>query len=430
MTELIVSLFMTISFLLGVLLRYIPLKSVLTDRQNRILFWSYTAAAALNVVVMTLVFSVNQLNVDLLKMDLHIFSIVTTLINIAVLPKRTKEILFTYGIVMTCSYLTTFAPALATELITGLGGTGSYVVGVLAYLLSLGASYWPIRILLHKTVKPFLSVDSSQYWKTSWFIPLAIYISILMGFPDEVHTETIGHIISRLLIGAAMVMMCLDLAKGHKLLMEQKTMEKQLQNQKLLYAQMQQHVEDARRNAHDFKHFLSAVEQYVERNDREGLARYCEGLDELIQKDYQIPYTGNTAADGILYRYMRLCIQSDIRFSYAGSVKNVGIRDMDLCMLLGNALDNAYHACSKLPENRKIHVVFRTEENLFSILVQNSFDGAVLVKGEQLLSRKRENEAGLGIQSMRSVCQRYQGQLQLSWEENTFTLLAMLTPEA
>ena len=155
MTELIVSLFMTISFLLGVLLRYIPLKSVLNDRQNRILFWSYTAATALNVAVMTLVFSVNQLNVNLLKMDLHIFSIVTTLINIAVLPKRTKEILFTYGIVMTCSYLTTFAPTLATELITGLGGTGSYVVGVLAYLLSLGASYWPIRILL-RNINTFL----------------------------------------------------------------------------------------------------------------------------------------------------------------------------------------------------------------------------------------------------------------------------------
>ena len=43
-----------------------------------------------------------------------------------------------------------------------------------------------------------------------------------------------------------------------------------------------------------------------------------------------------------------------------------------------------------------------------------------------LLSRKRDNEPGVGMASMEHICHRYGGTLQHQWDEEAFTLLIML----
>lgn len=429
MIEFGISVLMTLCFVPGLLLRYVPFKSLVTPKQKRILFTAYVAVGALNILVMCLALNVLGLSSAYLKNGLMAFGLVTALINILVIRGKLWEHLFVYGIVVICSYLIASLPTLFTGLLVGLDSVQSYVVGVLSYGLFQLAFYIPVRRLLRYTVEPFLTLDSGDFWRTIWFIPVAMHLAMYLAFPDSVHTETVNHIFSRALIGAATILMCMTIAADHQRLEERKIMVEQLAAQKLHYAQLQQKVEDARASHHDFKHHIAAIQRFMDTDDKEDLQEYCNELLARSSTEAQIPYTGNAAADGVLYRYMQLCYERQIPFSCVGKIKSTGIADMDICVLLGNALDNAFNGCLTVTDHPSISVIAQTEAQMLSILVRNTFDGQVKTKDDVLLSRKRENAPGIGMQSMKSVCERYGGMLQTQWTQDTFTVLFVLPIE-
>ena len=99
---------------------------------------------------------------------------------------------------------------------------------------------------------------------------------------------------------------------------------------------------------------------------------------------------------------------------------------MDLCVLLGNALDNAFTACLTSNEQKSISLIAQSEENVLSIVIQNTFDGKMDVEKDVIFSRKRDKEQGVGLKSMKEICDKYQGTMETKWDESKFTLLIML----
>ena len=52
--------------------------------------------------------------------------------------------------------------------------------------------------------------------------------------------------------------------------------------------------------------------------------------------------------------------------------------------------------------------------------MDNRFDGTLLQEGKEILSRKEGGGHGIGISSVRSVCEKYGGSLQLKTEGDMF----------
>lgn len=109
----------------------------------------------------------------------------------------------------------------------------------------------------------------------------------------------------------------------------------------------------------------------------EKLHQFCNELFQQYKPYEELPYTDNASADGILYRYMTLAKRHQIRFQMTGTFCNADISDLDLCVLLGIALDNALNACQTIPDQRFITVTVQQDHNTTAILVQNSFDGKI-----------------------------------------------------
>ena len=126
-----------------------------------------------------------------------------------------------------------------------------------------------------------------------------------------------------------------------------------------------------------------------------------------IRKIYpEIPYTGNAAADGVLYHYACIAKEKRISFKVYCKLDGLSISDTDLCCLLGNALDNAVNACETYNGERYIMISSEKNRDMLMLTIDNSFDGIVERKGEKILSRKRENKEGIGIRSMRQICEK------------------------
>ena len=107
------------------------------------------------------------------------------------------------------------------------------------------------------------------------------------------------------------------------------------------------------------------------------------------------------------------------------------IEDMDLCILLGNALDNAYEACQRITDNtleKVIQLTMKYRENQLFIQLQNSYNVATLKKrtGQYSSSKEDVQVHGLGIGNMKTVADKYNGILTVQPKEDYFELDIMI----
>ena len=66
-----------------------------------------------------------------------------------------------------------------------------------------------------------------------------------------------------------------------------------------------------------FRHQVAAIKGFLDKNDMEGLRGYCDDLELEEMGKVTIPYTGNAAADGVLYHYGCIARAKISSFPYA-----------------------------------------------------------------------------------------------------------------
>lgn len=429
MRFLIVSMCIAPCYIPGILLRYVPFADLVEKKEKRRLCLLYLVCFVVNMLALSVAFSCFGITMKVIRYDIPAFGGAVTLINIWRIPGRTKEHLFVSGISLICTSLLISATLFLGAQIWGQETVESFFLGNLIDMALLFISYWPLKQLLNKTVKPFFAYDAKEYWSGVWVMPIAMYFAMFLNTPDEEQIASVGYLISRVLIAVATLSTCYGIVQDHKRLEEKAAMADQLNMQKVYYARLEERVADARRISHDFKHHISAIQHYIDTDDKDGLQSYCWELGNRPVSGVKIPYTGNRAVDGVIYRYAQLAKERDIEFEYFGSIQNCAIPNVELCVLLGNALDNALTGCMTISKNRYIKIIMQSEEHLTSIVVNNSFDGVVLRKGDALYSRKRENEPGIGMSSMRSICEKYDADMDTKWDDNSFTVLFVIPVE-
>lgn len=417
-----------ICMLLGSRLRYAPFKEVLTSKQHKLITTFHGILAVLQMTIMAVLILVfgSDIILPLTRVSAIVFAVISFAFNMFTIKKWRLEQFFVGGVVFTCNYALMSIPNLIGSLLPDIGDMVHFFVIEDLYLLVLIITHIPLYRLLTGTVSPFLKMDIGNYWNTIWFIPLALFGTRLVALGQKDFQGSISRFICDMLTAVIIILMCKSIAADHVRMRERQIVDEQLAAQKLHYAKLKFRVEDARRTKHDFKHHITAIHHYMDIDDIEGLRSYCNELMEQHSEQNKIPYTGNAAADGVIYHYMSLAQEKKAELHYSGAIHSDGISDTDLCALLGNALDNALQGCMTVQEGRSINIICQSEEHLLSIAVRNTFDGRVDRSEKGVLSRKRENRTGVGLMSMGDICKKYGGSLETSWDDRTFTLMVLL----
>lgn len=428
MLNVLAAVLITLCLSFGVPLRYVPFASLVTAGQKRRLYLCYVLLMVVNAAVLTAAMFLwgEMAAFNYLRFGGIVYAAIVTTVNILVIRGRLREHLFVFGVVLTCNYLAMSVPNYVVALLPGLNITAQLFVVLGVYFAVLLLTHWPFQKLLCNTVEPFLQLNNGEYWNTIWFMPIAFFGTKFLSLGGEHNSGGVLQLLSSLLYIFVIVLMCLSITAAHERMRERQLVDKQLAGQKVHYAELKARVEETRKARHDFKHYIAAIRHYMDIDDKEGLRRYCDELVGYTDEEGRIPYTGNVAADGVLYHYIQLSKREHIDFKYFGTIHSHGIADVDLSALLGNALDNAFAGCLTIPQGREITLVSQSEKQLLSIVVRNTFDGTVEQSEEGLLSRKRKNSRGVGIASMRSICERYGGSMDLRWDEHSFTIVFVL----
>lgn len=418
--------FCTLSRIPGIALRYIPFRHMISKRQKQLLFTIYTAALSGNMALFFFVWDRGLMNPSFYRNSLFVFSIWMAAVNMWVIRGKVQEHLFTCGLnLCMINMIVTISGYLEH---TCLNSVGIWFYMNNAWLMCLLCliTYPLFRSLIVHTITPFLTIENNHYWKWIWPIPGLIYLACYSLLPADSAQITKNLVMTVVLLNGAVMIICCCITEDYKRIMERQLMNQQLNRQREYYEELAARVEETRKIRHDFKNHLMVIRGFVMRNDTEGLLHYCEDLEVPGVKNPSIPYTGNVAADGVLYHYTGLAREQGIECHMTGSFGKLGIADMDLCVLLGNALDNAVAACTQVSGKRYINLTVSLDGEVLAIMIQNSFDGRILEENGEILSRKRQHETGIGLKSMKDICKKYHGSMQVRYEGTEFSCMILL----
>lgn len=186
---------------------------------------------------------------------------------------------------------------------------------------------------------------------------------------------------------------------------------------------MEQYVEEARLRyektgafRHDIRNHMSVVRGLLQREKYDQALSYLEELEgNRAQMDFPCA-TNNPVVDILVSAKLGAAADYGIRVSCSLKLPYpCRISDMDLSIVLSNALDNAIRACRETAGvGRHIAVKGRVQGALILLEVENSYTG------------EAEITEGRGLANIRAVAEKYQGKMHLEVREGSFCLSVLL----
>ncbi len=206
----------------------------------------------------------------------------------------------------------------------------------------------------------------------------------------------------------------------------------QIALQRREYKAICQKVELGKLYRHDTRHHLVVLEGLLQQNDTQEALRYIRTLSGRLEGLRQRIWCANPAVNAVLSAYVDQAEESGC--TVRGEVllpEKFPYGEMDVCLMVGNALENAVQACLRNPpEARRIRLKLELTENRRLILcVGNSCPEPVKLGPDGFPIVQSEGEHGLGLRSIRSVAESHGGLIRCQWEDGKFFLWAVLFPQ-
>lgn len=176
---------------------------------------------------------------------------------------------------------------------------------------------------------------------------------------------------------------------------------------------------------HDLKNQLFAIRQLL-KDDYDVGRQKIDEICDAVNAFQNAVYTGESEIDALINSKVRAFTNTEFYCECYISGFG-GIDRIDLCVVLGNLLDNAAESCAKTGGG-KIRLKFLQHSNMLNIILSNTFAGEVEIK-DCVPETSKENALahGFGLKSVRSIVQKYKGDMRISAENGQFTVSVLLT---
>lgn len=178
---------------------------------------------------------------------------------------------------------------------------------------------------------------------------------------------------------------------------------------------------------HDMRHHLNLISAYLADNNQAAAGAYIAEVGNAIQGAAIEEYCGNYAVNLILSSYISKARDAEIATETDISLPaNNPISDMDLCVILANAIDNAINACSHIAnvQDRFLKISCAAKNGRLLLQIVNSYAGVVQWENNQPVTT--EPDHGVGIKSITAVTQKYDGLCSFTADQGIFRVSMVL----
>lgn len=183
---------------------------------------------------------------------------------------------------------------------------------------------------------------------------------------------------------------------------------------------------------HDYRNHIQTMKAYLAMGRYEELADYLDQLDADLNQVDTVIKTGNVMMDAVLNSKISVARAKQIEVEAKATVpQQLSIAEVDLCVILGNLLDNAIEACMQIPQEsrRFIRIYIDVLQGQLYLYVINARAGELQRQAGSYLSTKSSREHGYGLMRMDRVVEKYHGYLDRQDEEGVFATEVLLPLE-
>lgn len=183
---------------------------------------------------------------------------------------------------------------------------------------------------------------------------------------------------------------------------------------------------------HDIKNHILTMNILAENGDLKEIKKYLKEMSGIIDESSYIRITGVSAVDAILNEKLYEAQNHSITTNYdvTNYTGSNGIKPVDMCIILSNALDNAVEANDGIenPADRYIKLKLTSDKDYTVISVANPTVNSPVKLSENsfLTSKEDKNNHGFGLKSIESTTKKYSGEMLVKCRDGVFTLVIRL----
>ena len=129
---------------------------------------------------------------------------------------------------------------------------------------------------------------------------------------------------------------------------------------------------------HDFRNHINMILGLLEVGTKEDAIKYIYEINSSINKLDENIYTNNIAVNSILSSKMKVAKEKGIKINLDLKITSeIKISNVDICIILGNLLDNSIEACDLINKYKFIDLKIVSENSRLIIKIENNTNGYV-----------------------------------------------------
>lgn len=326
----------------------------------------------------------------------------------------------------------------ATNYVLGKTGADAMSYGfIVGNVISKIIMYILVHILKRCRKSDSLTDISFKYWARLFFIPLVtIYVIHNTFYLTFWNQRDIFFLITTILM---ILVNYVTFDVYDKLGRQQETEKRNLAYEQQIAlcnkqaAERENAYQETRRVRHDLNGYLVDLKAAIQ----SGETMEAEKKIDAILKHNQIyrnevSRSGNLVIDSLINYKYSLAQKEGIGMNcYVFVPEQMPFDGADMCIILGNLLDNAMEAVSTLPEGRRhVEVSVSQVKGSLSIMVQNPYAGKIRESSSgQILTGKQDGtNHGIGLPSVQRTVEKYNGELLTDYGDGIFKATVLLYP--
>lgn len=299
----------------------------------------------------------------------------------------------------------------------------------------------PLFIYTKKVYTPAVEKEPTGIeWRYLWLVPATFYLIwyYMLYNNGKSSLETALDVGNAVFLFFINVGACLVYYIIAKLINEQEKNIKLSENnhrlamQNLQYENLQEKITDARRAKHDVRHHISLMQEYVRNHEYDELEKYLNSYQQSLPDDTLISFCENKAVNAVMLYFAQMAKDADIDYDVKAVIpERISVDETDLSVLFGNLIENAIDACkAENSDDRKIVIRAVTDEYTLCLGIDNTFTGNVKKDINGVLFSSKHIGFGLGVESVKSITEKYGGTYRSEIKDGMFMSSVMLNLKA
>lgn len=272
-------------------------------------------------------------------------------------------------------------------------------------------------------------------WRVEWVIPMGFTLLYIMIVPSDPATILVNRVfrISVILAAISFGAFFFSIFLFYRIACEfVRNLQLERENRLLAieshrYEQLRDYMERSRRQRHDFRQHIRVISGLAGSGRTEELRQYISRYEQELG-DERATFCANAAVDAIAGYYDISARENGARIAWQLMLpQELPAVQSDLCMTLGNLVENAISAVCALPQDKRTVTVIcrQISPAMIGIVVENPYNGEINQHSSDIFSDKIK-DAGIGLDSVRSVANKYHGKMTVETGNNIFRVNILL----